>query len=147
MRSTSLRTMARCGALIAALALSAALATGCAFTDQAVIAEQAESANESGENEMAEKRYPVQKTDAQWREQLTEEQYRVTREGGTECAFGGNFWDEHREGVYHCICCGNPLFSSEAKFNSGTGWPSYFQPVGPRPDRHQDRPQPRNDPH
>ncbi|MGD9494878.1 MAG: peptide-methionine (R)-S-oxide reductase MsrB [Armatimonadota bacterium] len=80
---------------------------------------------------MGEKRYPVQKTDKEWRALLTEEQYRVTRQGGTECAFTGQFWNDHSSGVYHCVCCGNPLFSSEAKFQSGTGWPSYFQPVGP----------------
>lgn len=94
-------------------------------------AEEAATVEESGEAVMAEKQYPVQKTDEEWRAILTEEQYKVTRHGGTECAFTGELWNDHRDGVYHCVCCGNPLFASGAKFESGTGWPSYFQPVDP----------------
>src|SRR5665213_1618424 len=71
------------------------------------------------------------KTDAEWRKQLTEEQYKITRNKGTEPAFCGNLVDQHKPGVYYCICCGLPLFTSETKFNSGTGWPSFFQPVAP----------------
>jgi methionine-R-sulfoxide reductase len=71
----------------------------------------------------------VEKTDAEWRKQLTPEQYQIARGRGTEPAFCGTLLDNHREGIYHCICCGLPLFSSSAKFNSGTGWPSFFQPV------------------
>ncbi len=126
------KTMMRgTGALIVSLALFGLLATGCAFTQEDATAEQTASTTERGEAEMAEKEYPVQLTDQQWRDILTEEQYRVTRQGGTECSFSGELLNDHREGVYHCVCCGNPLFSSEAKFESGTGWPSYFQPVGP----------------
>lgn len=73
----------------------------------------------------------ITKTDAEWRAQLTDEQYRVTRGKGTERAFCGVFYDNHREGIYHCICCDLPLFASGAKFESGTGWPSFFQPVAP----------------
>ncbi len=69
------------------------------------------------------------KTDEEWRKQLTEEQYRITRGKGTERAFCGVFYDNHLEGAYHCVCCDLPLFSSQAKFDSGTGWPSFFQPV------------------
>jgi peptide methionine sulfoxide reductase msrA/msrB len=69
------------------------------------------------------------KTDEEWKKQLTEEQYRITRGKGTERAFCGVFYDNHKEGVYHCICCDLPLFASNAKFESGTGWPSFFQPV------------------
>jgi methionine-R-sulfoxide reductase len=69
------------------------------------------------------------KTDEEWRKQLTAEQYRIARNKGTEPAFCGAFYDQHKPGVYSCICCGLPLFTSEAKFNSGTGWPSFFTPV------------------
>lgn len=69
------------------------------------------------------------KTDAEWKKQLTDEQYRITRGKGTERAFCGVFYDNHKDGVYHCVCCDLPLFTSKAKFDSGTGWPSFFQPV------------------
>ncbi len=69
------------------------------------------------------------KPDSYWQERLTPEQYQVTRRKGTERAFTGQYWNHHAEGVYRCVCCGEPLFSSETKFESGTGWPSYTQPV------------------
>lgn len=71
----------------------------------------------------------VVKTEAEWRKILTPEQYHVTREGGTECAFTGGLWDHHGDGVFKCVCCGSELFNSDHKFNSGTGWPSFFQPA------------------
>jgi peptide methionine sulfoxide reductase msrA/msrB len=74
----------------------------------------------------------IVKTDEEWKKQLTPEQYRIARGKGTEPAFCGVFYDNHQEGVYHCICCDLPLFASGAKFESGTGWPSFFQPVDPK---------------
>jgi peptide-methionine (R)-S-oxide reductase len=72
---------------------------------------------------------PINKTDEQWREVLTPEQYQVTRHKGTEGAFTGAYWNTKVDGVYQCICCGQPLFDSQTKFDSGTGWPSFWEPV------------------
>ena len=71
----------------------------------------------------------IKKSDEQWREQLTPEQYEVTRKAGTERAFTGPYVDEKSEGMYRCVCCGTELFSSDTKFDSGTGWPSFTEPA------------------
>jgi len=79
----------------------------------------------------SQKEFSVTKTDEEWRKQLTPQQYHVTREQGTERAFTGKYHDTKTPGVYRCICCGQALFDSDAKFDSGTGWPSFFQPADP----------------
>jgi peptide-methionine (R)-S-oxide reductase len=73
----------------------------------------------------------VTKTDAEWRAQLDPMEYQVTRHAATERAFTGKYWDHHEHGIYHCVCCGTPLFESDAKFDSGCGWPSYFRALDP----------------
>ena len=73
----------------------------------------------------------IRKTEDEWRQQLTPEQYRITRQKGTEPAFTGKYNSSKEPGVYRCVCCGNVLFDSEAKFDSGTGWPSFYEPAAP----------------
>jgi len=73
----------------------------------------------------------VIKTDAEWKKQLTPEEYYITREQGTEPAYSGKLWDNHEHGIYKCVACGLDLFRSETKFDSGTGWPSFYEPIAP----------------
>jgi len=80
----------------------------------------------------------VRKTDEEWKRQLTPEQYQVTRKKGTERAFSGQYHDHHEPGVYQCVCCGIDLFTSKEKFDSGTGWPSFWKPVDERNVRSTD---------
>ena len=81
---------------------------------------------------MAEKvKEKIVKSEAEWRDQLSPEQYHVTREAGTERAFTGKYWKTKEPGTYHCIGCGAPLFTSETKYDSGSGWPSFYAPIDP----------------
>jgi len=72
---------------------------------------------------------PETESEKDWRQKLTQEQYYVTSCSGTEPPFTGKYWDNHEKGVYRCVCCGAELFSSDTKFNSGSGWPSFYQPM------------------
>ena len=81
----------------------------------------------------------IQKTEEEWQDQLTPEQYRITRMKGTERAFTGEYWDHKGEGIYRCVCCGEPLFSSETKYDSGTGWPSFWAPRSDNVETEEDR--------
>ena len=82
----------------------------------------------------------IHKSDAEWRSMLTDEQYKVTRRKGTEPPFKNAYWNNHEEGQYRCVCCGQPLFDSTTKFESGTGWPSFGQPLSEQNiSRHEDR--------
>jgi peptide-methionine (R)-S-oxide reductase len=82
--------------------------------------------DDEGGHPMTEK---VQKTDAEWQQQLTPEEFQIARKKGTERAFTGKYYNHKGEGVYHCVCCGAPLFNAETKYDSGSGWPSFWQPV------------------
>src|SRR3989338_3285549 len=79
----------------------------------------------------------VEKSGAEWKKLLTPEQFEVTRKKGTERAFTGKYWNNHAKGVYQCVCCGNDLYASDAKFESGTGWPSFWRPIAKENVREQ----------
>ena len=95
-----------------------------------MIAQTVRTRSESEEDQVYqnEKQEKIMKTEEEWRKQLNPMEYNVAREKGTERAFTGKYWDHHEAGTYLCVCCGQPLFESDTKFNSGTGWPSFFAP-------------------
>jgi peptide-methionine (R)-S-oxide reductase len=127
--------------LVTTVAAFALVGCGTETTEQVVVAQQpeitktvmAEPKTEIKTNVEADVENEIvknfEKTDAEWRELLTPEQFRVTRKQGTERAFTGALWDNKESGVYKCVCCDAELFASDTKFKSGTGWPSYYKPV------------------
>jgi methionine-R-sulfoxide reductase len=120
-----------CDAPNAGSAVSSASNAGTAAGKTEATAVKVKVINKSGELVGPVEMPKVVKSDAEWQKQLTPEQYRVARAKGTERAFCGTLLDNKMQGVYACIGCALPLFSSDSKFNSGTGWPSFFQPVAP----------------
>jgi peptide-methionine (R)-S-oxide reductase len=114
--ATALSLVARSRSVLAAEPAAITSVTIVPFTD-------------AGQRQTAMRVPKVVKTKAEWRKQLSEESFNVTREEGTERPFTGQYWNQHSKGLYRCICCDTPLFSSETKFESGTGWPSFWQPI------------------
>jgi peptide-methionine (R)-S-oxide reductase len=117
--------------VVTIIVLSVGLWVCCGQKENADVQEQAvpagaDKTSEVRETEMSEK---IIKSDAEWKRLLTPEQYKVTRKKGTERAFSGKYHDLKAKGTYQCVCCGNDLFTSETKFDSGTGWPSFWAPV------------------
>lgn len=144
MRET--RRLPTIAALLAAVVL--VVLSGCANKNANNLAEAAPTPTPNGENVSKEPQQDpveeepvageandelslekIEKTDEEWREQLTDEQFRVARKEGTERAFTGKYWDNKADGVYACVCCGLPLFPSDTKYESGTGWPSFWDPI------------------
>ena len=117
------------GAALAAAALSLRPLYGKAFAAEMNQPKEMEKGMEKGMDTTMETIEKIHKTEAEWKKILTPEQFRVTRKEGTEAPFTGKYHDNHEDGVYNCVCCDLSLFSSKAKFDSGTGWPSYWEPI------------------
>ncbi len=120
--------------LLAAVLTAGTLAVSCrSSSSEAAAQDDAASAAVSKSNNPEQKPMTqtnkIVKTDAEWQKMLTPEQYRITRKKGTERAFTGQYWDNKEKGLYQCVCCGQPLFGSDTKYDSGTGWPSFWKPV------------------
>jgi peptide-methionine (R)-S-oxide reductase len=133
------------------LAAAATLGGGLYFSYMGIFSKKTETAEASAEHKQASKQSPkevtiveftdsgerkdtvhvpkIVKSESEWRQQLTPNAFNVAREEGTEMAFSGQYWNNHEPGIYRCICCDTALFSSETKFESGTGWPSFWQPI------------------
>ncbi len=103
--------------------------TACAQSDKTSKQKSTLTGKEKPAPKEQKRTYPVQKTEAAWKAQLSQEEYYVIRQKGTERAFSGKYWDNKKEGTYVCNACKQPLFSSKTKYESGTGWPSFWQPV------------------
>lgn len=113
--------------LVMPLAAFVLLAGGCGAKEKTVSKTVQSNENKAGAKMSQENK--TQKTKEEWQTCLTPEEYRIAREKGTEMAFTGKYYNHHEEGIYKCICCGAELFDSKHKFDSGTGWPSFFQPT------------------